>query len=195
MPDPDKRYWGSSVFLALIKNEAGRADVCESIVGDARAGHSVIFTSMLTLVEVVKRRAGSADLDARIEDTIASFFRNDFIKLVPIDHTVATRARRLIWDFPWLGARDAIHLATAMQLGVPVVEHYDDDDIGRVGNRIADECLTGFPEIRHPKWVGQAELELGPMTAPAATEATAERATFETPEPPSPARTDPEAER
>jgi hypothetical protein len=79
--------------------------------------------------------------------------RNAFIKLVPLDFRVATRARRLIWDFPWLTARDAIHIATAMEFGIPVVEHYDDDDFGKVAERIKNENLQGFPTIRNPHWV------------------------------------------
>lgn len=162
MADPERRYWDSSAFLALIKNEPDRAETCESIIGDARAGRCLIYTSMLTLTEVVKRRKGSAPVDKTTQETINAFFRNDFIKLVPVDHLIAERARNLIWDFPWLVARDAVHLATAMQLGISVVEHYDDDDLGRVGKRIEQDSLTGFPEIRAPKWVGQTIMPLEP---------------------------------
>ncbi|MGQ0766373.1 MAG: PIN domain-containing protein [Gemmatimonadota bacterium] len=93
---------------------------------------------------------------------ITAFFKNAFIKTVPVDFIVATRARRLIWDFPWLGARDAIHIATALEMKVPVLEHYDDDDIGKVAERIKNEGLTGFPTIRHPEWSGQIPLIAAP---------------------------------
>jgi len=159
-PNPEKRYWDSSAFLARIKREPERADVCKSIIDDARAGRCVLYTSMITLTEVVKLGKGTARIEKESEDQIAAFFRNDYIKLVPVDHLIATRARRFIWDFPWLSARDAIHVATAIQVGAPVIEHYDDDDIGRVGKQIEREKLTGFPEIRHPKWTGQIEMAL-----------------------------------
>ncbi len=158
--NPEKRYWDSSAFLARIKREPDRADVCKAIIDDAKAGRCVLFTSMITLTEVVKPRRGTAPVGKETEDEIVAFFRNDFIKLVPVDYLIATRARRLIWDFPWLSARDAIHIATAMQIGVAVIEHYDDDDIGKVGERIERDKLTGFPEIRHPKWTGQIEMPL-----------------------------------
>ena len=159
MPDsPEKRYWDSSVFLALIKNESGRADICEPIVNDAKAGRCQIYTSTITLTEVVKRRKGPVENDRHTEETLTAFFKNRFIVPVPVDISVATRARRLIWDFSWLTARDAIHIATAMQLKIDVFEHYDDDDMGRVAERIAKDGLPGFPEIRHPKWVGQMPL-------------------------------------
>lgn len=169
MADPEKRYWDSSVFIARIKNEAGRADTCERILGDARAGRCVIYSSMIALTEVVKRRKGESPIDKATEEAITAFFRNDYIKLVPVDHLVATRARRLIWDFPWLQAPDAIHIATAIQIGIGVIEHYDDDDIGKVGERIKRESLTGFPEIRHPTWTGQMELGESAQGHPGAT--------------------------
>lgn len=165
------------MFLALIKNEPGRADTCENIVNDARAGRCDIYTSMLTLTEVVKRRAKENPIDPKTEVIIASFFRNTFIKLVPLDYIIATRARRLIWDFPWLGARDAIHIATALELKIPTLEHYDDDDIGAVAARIQRDGLQGFPEIRHPKWVGQ-------MPLPVTEEAARQQPSAAEPEPP-----------
>lgn len=158
MAELERRYWDSSVFLASIKNEPNRADVCEQIINDARAGRCEIYTSMITLTEVVKRRPKENPIDPQTETTISAFFRNTFIKLVPVDFIVATRARRLIWDFPWLGARDAIHLATALELRIAVLEHYDDDDLGKVAERIQREDLRGFPLIRHPAWTGQPDL-------------------------------------
>jgi predicted nucleic acid-binding protein len=158
MADVEKRYWDSSVFLASIKNEPNRADVCEKIIKDAGAGRCEIYTSMITLTEVVKRRAKENPIDPQTEVVISGFFRNSFIKPVPVDYIIATRARRLIWDFPWLSARDAIHIATAIELKIPILEHYDDDDIGKVGERVEKNNLPGFPDIRHPKWVGQLSL-------------------------------------
>ena len=171
MADVERRYWDSSVFIASIKNEPGRADVCEKILNDARAGRCDIYTSMITLTEVVKRRAKENPIDPKTEAAITAFFRNSFIKLVPVDFIVATRARRLIWDFPWLQTRDAIHIATALELKIPILEHYDDDDIGKVGERVEKDLLRGFPAIRHPKWVGQLSLaEAEPGDVPVTVE-------------------------
>lgn len=165
----EKRYWDSTVFLALIKNEEGRAETCENIVNDARAGRCEIWTSTVTLVEVVKLRARENPIDSRTEEIITKFLRNAFIKVIPLDAVTAAKARRLIWDFPWLLPRDAIHLATAIHIGSPVLEHYDDGDIGKVGQRVEAEKLPGFPEIRHPKWIGQLEI---PEAADAAAKGT-----------------------
>ena len=158
MPDPLKRYWDSTSFLAWIKGEVNRADTCESIIQDAREGRCLIYSSTITLTEVTKTRRGSVQVGNDVEERITQFFQNDYIVLIPVSHAIATRARRLIWDFPFLGPRDAIHLATAMEAGVSVVEHYDDDDFGRVARQVAEQQLPGFPEIRHPKWIGQLVL-------------------------------------
>ena len=132
---------------------------------------------MITLTEVVKRRHKENPIDAETEAVISAFFRNAFIKPGPVDLVIATRARRLIWEFPWLGPRDAIHIATALQLQIPVLEHYDEDDMGRVAARIAKDNLAGFPEIRHPAWIGQPPLPISSTEPPAApTEASPETA-------------------
>ena len=163
--NPEKRYWDSSVFLARIKREPERKDICKAIIDDAKAGRCVLWTSMITLTEVVKPWKGPVRIGEEHEAEIAAFFRNEYVKLVPVDHPIATRARRLIWDFPWLSSRDAIHIATAIQIAVPVLEHYDDDYIGRVAERIKKDNLTGFPEIRHPQWTGQPSLPLDALPA------------------------------
>lgn len=160
MAEIEQRYWDSSVFIASIRNEPGRADVCENIINDARAGRCEIYTSMIALTEVVKRRPRENPIDPKTEATITTFFRNAFIKPIPVEYVIATRARRLIWDFLWLRAPDAIHIATALELKIPVLEHYDDDDLGKVAERVEKEGLPGFPTIRHPKWTGQIAMTL-----------------------------------
>lgn len=167
MPEPlEKRYWDATVFLAWIKDEANRADVCEAIIGDARDGRCVIYTSMITLAEVTKTRRGPVQVGRDVEERIAQFFQNDYIKLIPVDQVIGTRARRLIWDFPFLGPRDAIHLATALQIGADALEHYDDDDFGRVSRLVSEQQLQGFPPVRHPHWTGQLTLQETPPSDP-----------------------------
>lgn len=157
MPEPPQRYWDSSVFLAWIKGEQGRADTCEAIIGDAREGRCVICTSTLTLVEVTKARRGPLQVDRGIEDQIVTFFRNEYIELVPLDYVIATRSRRLIWDFPFLGPRDAAHLATGLHLACDPIESYD-DDFRRVATQIGGSGFGGFPQIGEPRWTGQPPL-------------------------------------
>lgn len=162
---PTKRYWDSSVFLAWIKGEQGRADTVDKIIADAQNGLSVIYTSMVTLAEVTKPRRGPIQVGTEIEEKIAAFFKNDYIKLIPVDYLIGTKARRLIWDFPFLGPRDAIHIATAVHIGTEAIEHYDGGDFGRVAKRVAEQNLPGFPPIREPEWKGQEALFQEPPTS------------------------------
>jgi predicted nucleic acid-binding protein len=118
----------------------------------------MIYTSMVTLTEVTKKRRGPLAVEKKLEQRIEEFFKNDYIKLIPLDYVVGTRARRLIWDFPFLPVRDAIHIASAVQVPVDVIEHYDEADFGKAGKRIAEQKLPGFPTFRNPKWAGQPDL-------------------------------------
>ena len=69
MPDaPAKRYWDSSVFLAWIKGEQGRADTVDKIIVDAQNGLCTIYTSMVTLAEVTKPRRGPIQVGQEIEE-------------------------------------------------------------------------------------------------------------------------------
>ncbi len=155
--EPTKRYWDSSVFLAWIKGEPGRADTVDKIIADAQAGRCVIYASMITLAEVTKPARGPIQVGKAVEDKIAAFFKNDYIKLVPVDYVIGTKARQLIWDFPFLGPRDSIHIATAIHVGVEAIEHYD-GDFEKVRLRASAQKVTGLPLIREPEWKGQETL-------------------------------------
>jgi predicted nucleic acid-binding protein len=160
MPEPPKRYWDSSVFLEWIMDGHGHADMIDSILDDARADRCRIFTSTVTLAEVTRGRHGPLAVDRTNEDKIANFFRNDYIRLVPLDVVIGTRARQLIWDHPHLKPRDAIHIATALQIPVDFIEAYDNDFL-KVGAR----NVPGFPVVREPAWTGQQALPL-PSSSP-----------------------------
>ena len=155
-----RRYWDSSVFLDWIKVEPGHADMCDKIITDAQAGQCVILTSAVTLAEVTKRRRGPLAVEPETEAKITAFFRNDYIVVLPADRVVGEQARRLIWDFPFLKARDAIHIATAANAGAHVIEAYDEDFL-----RIGETQRKGFPPIREPEWKGQLTLPQ-PLDAP-----------------------------
>lgn len=163
MPEPLlRRYWDSSVFLDWIKEEPGHADTCDKIIADAQAGKCVILTSAVTLAEVTKRRRGPLAVEPETEAKITAFFKNDYIVVIPADRVVTEHARRLIWEFPYLKARDAIHIATALIASANVIEAYDADFL-----RMGEEGKEGYPPIRKPEWKGQETLSF-PEIPPAA---------------------------
>lgn len=65
-----------------------------SIVNDAQRGTCVIHTSMITLTEVTKNRRGPVAVSKDVETKITSFFMNEYVRLIPVDHVIGTRARR-----------------------------------------------------------------------------------------------------
>jgi len=58
--NPEKVYWDSSVWIALIKGETvkgvNRCTVTRVILEEAKDGKVTIFISSLTIVEVHKKR-------------------------------------------------------------------------------------------------------------------------------------------
>ncbi len=159
MAGPLKRYWDSSVFLDWIKEVEGHYQTCDLIIGDAQSNppKCLIYTSALALAEATKERKGPLAVGKETEEKITKFFKNDYIVVVPLDRVIAERARRLIWDFPFLKPRDAAHLATALAAGVDVIEAYDADFM-RVAKQLTEQHISGFPPIREPEWTGQPEL-------------------------------------
>ena len=147
MPEPVRSvYWDANVLLSWIDDHPERAPVIGLLLGDARSGTLEIVTSVVSTVEVAF--AGSEGmtktLSPDIETTIGDLWApGGPIRIVELYPLIATRARNLIREgVPrgWTGLKphDAIHLATAKQIGVVEFHTYDD----RLG-RYAD--VLGFP--------------------------------------------------
>ena len=143
-PKP-KIYWEASPFVAHIGNEAGRAHICRAVLNSARARDLDLYTSALSLVEVFKVPNSQSDDDA--EKTIVQFFKNSWIIIQSLDRHVATETRRVERQFPHLKGPDAIHLGTAIYLGVDFLHTYDKDLLkcdGQVpGLSIVEPSLRG----------------------------------------------------
>lgn len=115
--------WDSNCFIAVLADEAGRADICLEILEQARLGEIDLCASYLALVETVK--IPSLD-DEETERRIRSFFDSPFIEKLGLNDEVATEARRL-QRIANLDPRDAIHLATAIIAGADALHTYDRD--------------------------------------------------------------------
>ena len=137
------RYWDSSCFIAWLNEEPDRVDACEGVVQQAKDGDLQIVTSAITLIEVIKPGA-TLEFDGDKNDIIRRFFQQKFIIVRDVDRTLAEEGRRLIWSYPHLRYKDAIHAATAMLSdGVEVLDTFDTDllrldgELGDPGLRIA----------------------------------------------------------
>ena len=143
----DRRYWDSNVFLEWFNGEKGKIAQCEGILDAAEEGKVDIVTSTWTLTEVIKKK-GEKPIPRSTEQIIRDFFEQPYIVLREVDRAVAERARDLIWTHG-LSGPDAVHLATALKLGLSVMDTYDDKLIaldGKLGN---PGLRIGHPHMPH----------------------------------------------
>ena len=153
MSSPERRYWDSNCFVAWIKGEKGRVGPCEEIIQSAYRGDLLIVTSAITVAEVVRpKQKGTQEMTEAEDARIVTFFRSSFLRFVDFNQTMGQATRQLQWRYN-LSVRDAIHVASAIAVGAPVIESYDSDLLGLDRSKI-----PGCPEIRQPKPRPQATI-------------------------------------
>jgi len=130
-----------------------------------------IVTSGLSLVEVCKH-PGLIQSD---KDTVAAYFENDYIIIVPLDKNVGTHARGLMMTkIPKLKPPDAAHLSTALISNSDEFHTFDGDlldldgKLAKADGTILKICRPGFggpslPLLDAAKLAGEAVVE--PVTA------------------------------
>ena len=94
------------------------------IIAAAKRGEVEIVVSALAMVETAFL-TGYSDKDA--EDKILEFFGRQYVIPVQVDSPIAAIARDLVRRHRYfsLSPQDGTHLATAMQLGIPLIETND----------------------------------------------------------------------
>jgi predicted nucleic acid-binding protein len=164
-------YWDANVFHALFGNEAGRVDICMQVEKAAREGKVEIYTSTATFVECVWIKGHPNKLAPEHEELIQKYFMHKFIKPINCDRPIAESARNLIWKFPHLQPKDAIHVASAISQQVDILHTFDKDLLklsGKVGNPPLKICQPEDDENSKPKpKADELNLEAGlPPRAP-----------------------------
>ena len=96
-------------------------------------GDKVVSPALLLpeLAGAIARRTGSADLAIRAVELVQEY---PIVRLVPIDALVAEVAARLAGELRLRGA-DAVYLAVAYQLGIPLIT-WDHEQLAK-GVRVA----------------------------------------------------------
>ena len=153
MPPP-RRLWDSSVIIGYLAGDESVSEHCQLIVEQAERGELEIVVSALAAAEV-SFLEGYSEEDS--EDIIREFFGRDYVILVAVDARTAAAARSLVSRYRnemRIKPADAIHLATAIQLSLSVLETTDNDLLRFSG-------LEGNPAI-----VVRAPLYEGPMQIP-----------------------------
>jgi len=146
---PDRLYWDSNAFLALLQNEPDREAACRDTLAAAQKGDFLIVTSALTLAEVLWLK-GAPRLTEDKADLLNRFFRRSSMRVVNLDRTIAQRAQRLVWE-SGIRPKDAVHVATALQYECKVLETFDQPLIQK-GLGLEDI------EIREPQPAAQGTL-------------------------------------
>ncbi len=149
-----RRYWDANVFIALIAGEEERADVVQVILEAAQRGETQIYTSALTLLEVVKGPERKPPLSQADEERIRAYFEHEFIIFVPFTWDMGAAARDLHWRHR-VAPNDAVHVASAIRARADVLETYD-HKLRKISEQVGDPPLT----IVEPAWEGDLPMQL-----------------------------------
>ena len=144
-------YWDSATFLAYFQQEDGRVDKCRGTLDRAEAGDVCIVTSALTIAECLWLR-GSVPIPKNRAQVVRLFFRHSYLRVRNVTRKTSELAQDLVWDHG-VRPKDAIHVATALEARVPVIETFDQLLIAKTG-LIGDPSLI----IREPVGAQQARL-------------------------------------
>ena len=117
----------------------------------AEEGKILIVTSALTLTEVIWAK-GHDKLDPSTREQITEFFVAPYISVRNVTRRIAERARDIVWDNE-IRPKDAIHVATALDCEVPVLNTFDKKLLSR-------DKQVGTPPLRieEPHYPGQQNL-------------------------------------
>jgi predicted nucleic acid-binding protein len=133
MAKPKIYYWDASVFITIFSDEPG-AEHVEHFLDEAEEESVMIVTSSFTPVEVLKLK-GQKPITRADKDKVRDFFKKDYFRWVDLSHLVGETAQSLIWDYPGLFPKDAVHLASAIvfekisSLKLAAIHSYDKDFI------------------------------------------------------------------
>ncbi len=150
----ERIYWDSDCFLGWFNDETGKAEKCDGVIQRAERGEVLIVTSTLTLAEVLWMR-GEKKLSPDNAEKVQKFFRRSYIRLYNVTRKVAESAQNLVWDNS-IKPKDAIHVATALHLGVEALETFDHGLIKKSG-KVGDPLL----KIREPEAAKQGRMDFG----------------------------------
>src|SRR3954453_815803 len=133
MADPPRRvYWDACVFLAYIDDFEDRAHLLGTILDEAKQGQLELLTSVVSLVEVCfgadeqEERQLRPEVETKIQSLWLPPSPVRLVELYPlISDTARQMMRQAMTRVERLTPMDAIHLATARQLGVSVFHTYD----------------------------------------------------------------------
>lgn len=111
----------------------------------AEDGKVMIVTSALTIAEVLALR-GRDSIQSDNRTKVEQFFRNEYIDVRNITRRISEAARSFVWDHG-VKPKDALHVATAVDAGLSLMNTFDKPLMKRSG-KIGTPPLV----ITRPSW-------------------------------------------
>jgi predicted nucleic acid-binding protein len=124
-------YWDSDAFLGWLQAEQGKVELCAGTLRRAELGEVVIFTSALTIAEVLWMR-GAPAIPKDKADIVRRFFRRSNLRVRNVTRGIAENAQDLVWNHS-IRPKDAVHVATALDAAAIALETFDEGLIGKSG--------------------------------------------------------------
>jgi predicted nucleic acid-binding protein len=124
-------YWDSDAFLGWLQAEPGKSDLCAGTLKRADQGEVVIFTSALTIAEVLWMR-GAPMIPQEKAEVLRKFFRRSYFRIRNVMRKISEDAQDLVW-VQSIRPKDAIHVATALDGHVIALETFDENLLGKTG--------------------------------------------------------------
>lgn len=150
----ERIYWDSDCFVAWFNDETNKAECCDGVIQRAERGEVLIVTSTLTLAEVLWMR-GHKKLTPKKAEKVQKFFRRSYLRLYNVTRKIAESAQVLVWESS-IKPKDAIHVATALNLDVVALETFDEGLLKKSG-KVGEPLL----KIRKPEAAKQGRFDLG----------------------------------
>jgi hypothetical protein len=88
--------WDSDAFLGWLQAEPGKAELCAGTLKRADLGEAIIFTSALTIAEVLWMR-GAPTIPHDKADIVRRFFRRSYFRIRNVTRHIADDAQDLVW--------------------------------------------------------------------------------------------------
>jgi predicted nucleic acid-binding protein len=136
-------YLDANAYLGWLQAEPGSVELCNGTLTRADNGEVMIFTSALTIAEVLWMRNAPVIPEDKAE-IVRKFFRRSYFRVRNVTRAISENAQDLVWK-RGIRPKDAIHVATALDVGCAALETFDEPLIGKSG-------LIGSPAmiIRKP---------------------------------------------
>jgi predicted nucleic acid-binding protein len=88
-------YWDSDAFLGWLQAELGKAELCAGTLKRAESGDVIIFTSALTIAEVLWMRGAPMIPQAKAE-IVRRFFRRSNLRVRNVTRQISETAQDLV---------------------------------------------------------------------------------------------------